>query len=116
MDRAVFVYTTFPGLVEAEAAVKAILERRLAACANILPSMVSHYWWKGRLERAEEVVVIFKTRAGLADDLSASLRGLHPYEVPAIATLPVESMDRDYLAWLLAETETAAGRGPAAVS
>ena len=67
MDRAVFVYTTFPGLVEAEEAAKVIVERRLAACANILPGMVSHYWWQGKLERAEEAVMLLKTRASLAE-------------------------------------------------
>jgi periplasmic divalent cation tolerance protein len=69
MDRAVFVYTTFPSLVEAEAAAKVIVEQRLAACANIMPGMISHYRWEGKVERAEEVVAIFKTRASLADDV-----------------------------------------------
>jgi len=62
MDRAVFVYTTFPGLVEAEEAAKVIVQQRLAACANIHPGMISHYWWQGQVERAEEVVALFKTQ------------------------------------------------------
>ena len=57
MERAVVVYTTFPGLVEAERVGKELVERRLAACANILPGMVSHYRWEGKVERAEEVVM-----------------------------------------------------------
>ena len=67
MERAVLVYTTWPSIVEAERAGRAIVERRLAACVNILPGMVSHYWWQGKIERAEEVVMLVKTRAGLAD-------------------------------------------------
>ncbi|HEY4142064.1 MAG TPA: divalent-cation tolerance protein CutA [Pseudolabrys sp.] len=62
MERAVLVYTTWPSIVEAEGAGRAIVEQRLAACVNIVPGMISHYWWEGRLERAHEVVMIFKTR------------------------------------------------------
>ena len=54
MERAVLVYTTWPSIVEAERAGRAIVEKRLAACVNILPGMVSHYWWQGKIERAEE--------------------------------------------------------------
>jgi len=107
MDRAVFVYTTFPGLVEAEEAAKVIVGQRLAACANILPGMVSHYRWEGKLERAEEVVALFKTRATLADQVAAAIKELHSYEVPAISVIPIESVDRDYLNWLMDETKPA---------
>ncbi len=55
MERAVLVYTTWPSIVEAERAGRVIVERRLAACVNILPGMISHYWWEGKIERAEEV-------------------------------------------------------------
>ena len=67
MERAVFVYTTYPSIVEAEKAGRALLERALAACVNILPGMVSHYWWQGAIERGEEAVMIVKTRASLAE-------------------------------------------------
>ncbi len=77
MERAVLVYTTWPSIVEAERAGRAIVERRLAACVNILPGMVSHYWWKGKIERAEEVVMIVKTRASLAAAVSAAVKELH---------------------------------------
>jgi periplasmic divalent cation tolerance protein len=107
MDRAVFVYTTFPGLVEAEEAAKVIVRQRLAACANILPGMVSHYWWNGKVERGEKVVVLFKTRASLAEPVRAAIRELHAYAVPAISVIPVESVDRDYLDWLMDETKPA---------
>jgi|SRR5579871_5169057 len=107
MDRAVLVYTTFPGLVEAEEAAKVIIERRLAACANIVPGMISHYRWQGKLERAEEVVALFKTRASLAEPVCAAIKELHSYEVPAISVIPIESVDRDYLDWLMDETKPA---------
>jgi periplasmic divalent cation tolerance protein len=104
MDRAVFVYTTFPTLVEAEAAAKVIVEQRLAACANILPGMIAHYRWQGKLERAEEVVAIFKTRASLADEVRQAVRDNHSYEVPAVAVIALESVDRDYFGWILDST------------
>src|SRR6185295_3509205 len=73
-ERAVIVYTTYPSVVEAEEAGRALVEQRLCACVNILPGMVSHYWWNGTLERGEEVVMIIKTRASLADRVSAAVK------------------------------------------
>jgi periplasmic divalent cation tolerance protein len=105
MERAVFVYTTWPSLVEAEEAGRAIVGKRLAACVNILPGMVSHYWWEGTLERGEEVVMILKTRVSLADAVRAAVRASHPYTTPAIVVLPVESVEQNYLGWLMAQTE-----------
>jgi periplasmic divalent cation tolerance protein len=103
MERAVLVYTTWPSIVEAEKAGRAIVERRLAACVNILPEMISHYWWQGKIERGEEAVMIVKTRASLAEQVSAAVKELHSYETPAIMTLPVESVDPDYHKWIVAE-------------
>ena len=106
-ERAVFVYTTYPSLVEAEEAGRALVERRLCACVNILPGMISHYWWQGAIERGEEVVMIVKTRASLAERVSAAVKEMHSYTTPAILVIPLESVDQTYLAWLLEETEAA---------
>lgn len=108
MERAVFVYTTYPSLVEAEKSGRAIVEKRLAACVNILPAMISHYWWEGKVERGEEVVMIFKTRASLADKVRDAVKATHNYTTPAILVLPVESVEKNYLGWLMAETKDAA--------
>jgi periplasmic divalent cation tolerance protein len=105
MERAVFVYTTWPSIVEAESVGRALVEKRLAACVNILPGMISHYWWQGQLERAEEVVAIFKTRASLAEQLRQAIKEAHSYQTPSIVILAVESADSDYYAWILKETE-----------
>jgi len=107
MERAVFVYTTYPSIVEAEQAGRSIVERRLAACVNILPGMISHYWWEGALERGEEVVMIFKTRASLAEQVGQAVKEMHSYTTPAILVLPIESVDQAYLGWILAETAPA---------
>ena len=97
MERAVLVYTTYPSVVEAERAGRLIVERRLAASVNILPGMISHYWWQGALERGEEAVMIFKTRASLAEKVSAAVKASHSYTTPSILVLPIESGDAEQL-------------------
>jgi len=106
MERAVLVYTTWPSIVEAEVAGRAIVERRLAACVNILPGMISHYWWEGKIERGEETVMIIKTRAALADQVSAVVKELQSYTTPAVMVLAVESLDPAYHAWIVKETSS----------
>ena len=110
MERAVLVYTTWPSIVEAERAGRSIVERRLAACVNILPGMVSQYWWEGKIERAEEAVMIVKTRASQAEAVRRAVKQLHSYTTPSIMVLPVESVDMDYYAWMV--KETGAGSAP----
>ena len=105
MERAVFVYTTYPSIVEAECAGHALVERRLCACVNILPGMVSIYWWQGAIERGDEVVMIIKTRASLAEAVRAAVRQMHSYTTPAILVIALESVDPDYHAWLVAEAK-----------
>ncbi len=105
MERAVFVYTTYPSIVEAERAGRALVERRLCACVNILPGMISHYWWQGAVERGEEVVMIIKTRASLAERVRVAVKEMHSYSTPAILVVPLESVDSAYLEWLMAATE-----------
>ena len=104
-ERAVFVYTTYPSLVEAERIGTAVLERRLAACVNILPGMISHYWWEGAIEGGEEVVMIIKTRVSLTDAVRAAVKEMHSYTTPAILVLPIEGGEAGYLDWLMKETE-----------
>jgi periplasmic divalent cation tolerance protein len=103
MERAVFVYTTYPSVVEAEQAGRKLLERRLCACVNILPGMISFYWWQGKIDRGDEAVMIIKTRAGLAEPVRAAVKQMHSYATPAILVLPVEAVDPDYHAWIIAE-------------
>jgi periplasmic divalent cation tolerance protein len=67
--------------------------------------MISHYWWQGKLERGEEAVALFKTRASLAEPLRQCVKELHPYETPSIMVVPIESVEADYFAWILKETE-----------
>jgi periplasmic divalent cation tolerance protein len=107
MERAVFVYTTWPSSVEAERTGRALVERRLAACVNILPNMVSLYWWEGKIDRGEEAVMIVKTRASLAGAVEAAVKEMHSYTTPAILVMPLESVEKTYLEWLIDTTKTA---------
>ena len=107
MERAVLVYTTYPSLVEAEKAGRALVGDHLAACVNILPGMVSVYRWEGAIERAEEVVMIIKTRASLAEKVRSGVKATHSYDTPAIMVLPIDNVDERYFAWILASTEAA---------
>ncbi|HEY5067736.1 MAG TPA: divalent-cation tolerance protein CutA [Xanthobacteraceae bacterium] len=108
MERAVFVYTTYPSVVEAEQAGRKLVERRLCACVNILPGMISFYWWQGKIDRGDEVVMIIKTRAELAEPVRGAVKQMHSYATPAILVLPVEAVDPDYHVWIIAE---ASGEG-----
>ncbi len=105
MERAVLVYTTYPSIVEAERAGRALVEQRLCACVNILPGMVSLYWWQGAVERGDEVVMIIKTRASLAEAVRGVVKEMHSYATPAILVIPLKSVDPAYHAWIIAETQ-----------
>jgi periplasmic divalent cation tolerance protein len=102
-NQVVMIYTTYPSVVEAEHAGRALVERRLCACVNILPGMISFYWWQGKIDRGEEAVMIIKTRAALAERVRAAVKEMHSYTTPAILVLPIESVDPDYHAWIIAE-------------
>jgi periplasmic divalent cation tolerance protein len=96
-------YVTVPDRATARSIARAVLERRLAACANFWP-VESTYWWKGKREEATEFVVIFKTRRSLLGKLIGLVRSLHPYEVPCIVSYPMGVALPEYLAWIDAET------------
>jgi periplasmic divalent cation tolerance protein len=104
MERAVLVYTTWGSIVEAERAGRQMVERRLAACVNIMPGMISYYWWEGKIERGEETVMIVKTRASLAEGVRKAVKEMHSYTTPSVMVVPVESADLDYYEWIVRET------------
>ncbi|MCJ2163980.1 MULTISPECIES: divalent-cation tolerance protein CutA [unclassified Pseudodesulfovibrio] len=98
------IYITCKTPQEADNIGTVLVERRLAACVNILDGMKSVYWWQGKMERAEEAVLIAKTRTELVDDLIEAVKAMHGYEVPCIVALPVEGGNRDFLDWVQKET------------
>ncbi len=96
-------YVTAPTVAAARRIARSVLVKRLAACANLVP-IDSLYWWKGSLERAREVLILFKTRRALVPRLFAAVAAVHPYEVPCIVAYPMELGFPPYLAWIDRET------------
>lgn len=92
------VFCTFPDLDQARQIGAAMVERQVAACVNLLPGVESIYRWQGGVERAGEVLAVFKTTRYA--ELEAALRERHPYQVPEILALPVAAGLPAYLAWL----------------
>lgn len=99
-----FIYTTLPNTEAASAFGKALVERKLAACVNIFPSMTSIYEWQGSIQVNNETAMIIKTSRAVLDEALAVAKDLHPYETPALLTLPVTGGNDDYLSWVAAQT------------
>lgn len=96
----VVVLVTGPSADEAERIGRALVEERLAACANLIPSISSAYWWKGKIEEATEALLVLKTRQDLVERLVARVRALHSYTVPEVIALPILGGNPDYLRWI----------------
>ena len=77
-----------------------VVEKKLAACVNILPQIRSIYTWKGQLCDETELLMIMKTRGDRFDELQSAIKELHPYEVPEIVSLNIDRGFADYLKWL----------------
>ena len=95
---------TAPDIKVARRLARAALKRRLAACANLIPSVESHYWWQGKIESAGEVLLIFKTRASRLRELERLILALHPYDTPEFVVLQLTAGTERYLAWLAQES------------
>ncbi len=82
-----------------------LLDRRKAACVNIVPSVSSLFWWRGELNSAQENLLIIKTKASLLDEIITLVCQAHSYDVPEIIALPIVGGNQDYLQWLGREVE-----------
>jgi periplasmic divalent cation tolerance protein len=100
---AIALYVTCPTMAVADAIAMRLVEDRLAASVNIIPGAHSLYWWKGRIERADEVVLVAKTLAPRVDEATAAIVAAHPYDTPAIVAFDIVAGSRRYLDWLAAE-------------
>ena len=98
------VFTNLPDRDAALKLARELVERRLAACVNVLHGCTSVYRWKGAVEEAGEVPVLIKARAGRYNELEAAIRELHPYELPEVVAVPVVRGLPDYLDWVAEET------------
>lgn len=98
------VLVTAPDLKTARELARAALEARLVACANLVPRIESHYWWRGKLERSAEVLVLMKTRKPRLAALERLVLARHPYDTPEIVALPLSAGTERYLTWIGAST------------
>lgn len=85
---------------EAERIIQRLLDDKLIACANIISSVSSHFHWSGKIEKAEECLVLMKSREDLFEKLAETVKSLHSYEVPEILALPIINGSKAYLDWL----------------
>jgi periplasmic divalent cation tolerance protein len=98
------VQTTTDSRAEAMALSRAVVEARLAACAQVAGPVASTYWWEGGIERAEEWLILLKLPAGRLGELTAFLTERHSYDEPEIVALPIVAGSPSYLSWLREET------------
>ena len=96
----VTVVMTAPDAETAEKLGRTLVSERLAACANVVPNIVSMYWWDGELQRDAEAMVILKTVQQRAEALEARAVELHPYDVPEVLVLAVSGGHAPYLDWV----------------
>ena len=105
------VFMTAPDAATGERIGRALVQERLAACASVIPGVVSVYLWEGELRTDGEVQVLLKTRRALVDRLFGRAAELHPYEVPELMAAPLAGVSEPYRKWVLEETEHQQGGG-----
>lgn len=100
------VFSTFPNPDVAAQIGRTLVDERLAACVNLVPSVRSIYRWQGQLCDETETMAIIKTTTERLTHLTARLTELHPYEVPEVISIPVTGGHEPYITWLTNETST----------
>jgi periplasmic divalent cation tolerance protein len=100
MENIFVVLVTAPSTDVGRDIARALLDGKLAACVNIVPSITSLYTWEGELCVDEEVLLIIKTTTSAFDALTSAIKSIHPYDVPEIIALPLAAGSRDYLDWI----------------
>lgn len=106
---AILVFTTAGSEEQARGIAEALVERRLAACVNLLPGIRSIYRWKGKLWDDEEILLIIKTVSGRFQEVAETIRECHSYELPEVLAVPVGQGDAKVLAWLAASVTPSPG-------
>ena len=104
MEQAMMVLTNMADMESARSLAATLVERRLAACVNLLPGVQSVYRWQGVVEQASEVTLLIKTTAGRYNELEQAIRQLHPYDLPELIALPIAAGLPGYLEWIALET------------
>jgi periplasmic divalent cation tolerance protein len=100
MTDKIIIFSTAGSVKEAGAIAQALVERKLAACVNIVPRITSIYRWKDKVEQAEEWLLVIKTTRTAFDGVRAAIRELHSYDVPECISFSVDDGNEDYLKWI----------------
>src|SRR5262245_10016305 len=101
VERCGLVLTTAGSAEQAERLARELVERRLAACVNVVAGVVSTYRWRGAVEREPELLLVIKTVERLLEPVRAASRELRGYELPEVLWLPAGGGDPAYLGWLV---------------
>jgi periplasmic divalent cation tolerance protein len=106
-EQFIIVMVTTPSEEVGEEIASALVEKKLAACVNMISPIFSLYSWEGKINRDQEVLLIVKSRADLFEkDLIPAVQSVHPYEVPEIIALPIIKGSADYLDWMKQVTQS----------
>lgn len=105
MTEFIQVSTTVEHKADAEKIAKGLVEKRFAACVQIIGPLTSYFQWQGKLDSAQEYLCLIKSRNDLFSELEAALKEMHPYEVPEIIAMPITGGGQNYLNWLAAELQ-----------
>lgn len=103
VDDKIVVLSTAANVEEAEKITLALLEARKVGCVNIVPEVLSRYWWQGRITKDKEVLLIAKTNTASLPDVIRIVKENHSYETPEVIALPITGGSAHYLAWLEGE-------------
>ena len=106
MTGALVALSTVGSSEDAERIARALVEKGVAACVNVVPGVVSFYRWKGKLERDAELLLVIKTTPERFEDVKAALLAEHPYELPELVALPITAAHQPYLDWLAASVNS----------
>ena len=100
MSDVAVVMTTAGSQEEAARIAAALVERRLAACVNVIPGVISTYRWKGNVVSEPECLLLVKTRIDRFEEVRSAIRELHSYELPEIVMIEVSKVDPEYAKWI----------------
>lgn len=103
------LFITAPSVGEAKSLARKLLQARVVACVNVVPTVHSLYWWEGKIEEGDEALLILKTRTDRVEELIGKVRQHHPYTVPEVISMGLGKGNPDYLRWVNDEVTAPVG-------